>query len=315
MYTTPGRGSSIRSDGAPRSMDGDAGHGCKTGPMGHEALLRLHPALTEVLNGLADTEFGDEFRQKAVAVSTHLLTAPPIDRRAALAPHRWVLEQARGDGLPLTAAGYLKPADARELAALLPEMRDFPWAGTREVDAHPVLVFREYLYDSGLLRRYKGTLRLSKRGRECDGDVDTLWRHLADTVVPQSSTFAAHCAVTLMVYSATAERTVSSQHIARILSAHGWKHNDGSPIDERDVFPVWNALWGVLGAVGEPGQAASKEFLSRIPGDAARLLVGDALFEVSYDVGEVEAVEAVEAASASRRGKYRPVPRAPESPR
>jgi hypothetical protein len=272
--------------------------------MGHEALLRLHPALTEVLNGLADTEFGDEFRQKAVAVSTWLLTASPIDRAAALAPHRWMLERARGDGLPLTAAGYLKPADARELAALLPAMRDYPWSGSREVDAHPLLAFREHLLDSGLLRRHKGTLRLSKRGRECDGDVDTLWRHLADTVVPQSSAFEAHCAVTLMVYSATVETKIRPQRIARILSVHGWKHRDGSSVSERDVYPVWNWLWGVLGAVGEPGVAVSKELRSRIPGDAARLLIGDALFEVSYDVDEVQA------ASAFRRGGYRPVPRA-----
>ncbi len=277
--------------------------------MGHQALLRLHPALTEMLNGLADTEFGDEFRQKAVAVSTHLLTAPPIDQGAALRPHRWMLTRARGDGLPLTAAGYLKPADARDLAALLPEMRDYPWAGAREVDAHPVLAFREHLRDTGLLRRYKGTLRLSKRGRECEGDVDTLWRHLADTVVPQSSRFDAHCAVTLMVYSASAERALRPQRIARVLSVHGWKHQDGSGIGERDVYPVWNWLWGVLGAVGEPGVAASKEFLPRIPGDAARLLIGDSLFEVSYDADEVDA------ASVFRRGGYRSVPRAPGSRR
>lgn len=275
--------------------------------MGREALLRLHPVLTEMLNGLADTEFGDEFRQKAVEVSTHLLTAAPIDRLAALAPHRWMLERARGDGLPLTAAGYLKPADARELAALLPEMRDYPWAGAREVDAHPVLAFREHLLDTGLLRRYKGTLRLSKIGRECDSDLDTLWRHLADTLVPQSSTFAAHCAVTLMVDAATARRTVRPQRIARILSVHGWKHHDGSGVSERDVYPVWNWLWGVLGAVGEPGIAPAKEFLPRILGDAARLLVGDALFEVSYDLDEAQP------ASAFRRGGYRSVPRVPES--
>lgn len=277
--------------------------------MGSEALLRLHPALTEMLNGLADTEFGDEFRQKAVAVSTRLLTSPPIDRRAALAPHRWMLERARGDGLPLTAAGYLKPADARELAALLPAMRDYPWSGSREVDAHPLFAFREHLRDSGLLRRYKGTLRLTKRGRECDGDADILWRHVADTLVPQSSIFAAHCAVTLMVYSATADRTVRPQRIARILSVHGWKHEDGSGISERDVYPVWNWLWSVIGSVGESGVAASKEFLPRIPGDAARQLIGDALFEVSYDADEAQP------ANAFRRGGYRPVPRAPGSRR
>jgi hypothetical protein len=264
--------------------------------------LRLHPVLTEMLKGLADTEFGDEFRQKAVAVSTHLLTATPIDRRAALAPHRWMLERARGNGLPLTAAGYLKPADARELAALLPEMRDYPWAGTREVDAHPVFHFREHLRETGLLRRHKGTLRLSKRGRECDGDVDTLWRHLADTFVPQLSAFEAHCAVTLMVYSATSESKIRPQRIARILTSHGWSHPDGTPIDDRDVYPVWNWLWGVLGAVGEPGVADPRDFLPRIPGDAARWLIGDALFEVSFDA------DVVDEAPASRRGGYRPVP-------
>jgi hypothetical protein len=255
-----------------------------------------------MLNGLADTEFGDEFRHKALAVSTHLLTAASIDRGEALAPHRWVLERARGDGLPLTAAGYLKPVDARELATLLPEMRDYPWAGTREVDAHPVLAFREYLRHSGLVRRYKGTLRLSLRGRECDGDADQLWHQLADTLVPPTSTFDAHCAVTLVVHASTAERTVRPQRIARILTAHGWKHEDGSPISERDVYPVWNRVWVALSAVGEPGVAASKEFLPRIPGGAARTLIGDALFEVSFGVDENHAVEV------SRRGGYRPIP-------
>jgi hypothetical protein len=67
------------------------------------------------------------------------------------------------------------------------------------VDAHPLLAFREHPFDAGLLRCYRGALRLSKRVRDCDGDVDTLWRHLADTGVPQSSAFEAHCAVMLMV--------------------------------------------------------------------------------------------------------------------
>jgi hypothetical protein len=234
-----------------------------------------------MLNGLDDTEFGDEFRQNAVTLSTQLLTQPRPDPAAALAPHRWMLERASGDGLPLTAAGYLKPADARELAELLPDMRNYPWAGTREFDAHPVLAFREYLHDIKLLRRYKGTLCLTPLGRECRADSARLWGHLADTLIGDPETFGGHCSVTLAVYSATAERTVSVAHIARVLDAHGWRRNTGEPVGDGYVYPVWNELWVALSAVGTPEPGVGRgEVIRRSPSTAARALIRDALFEV-----------------------------------
>lgn len=274
--------------------------------MRRQAALRLHPALTAMLNGLGDTEFGDEFRQNAVTLSTQLLTQPRPDPGQALVPHRWMLERASGDGLPLTAAGYLKPADARELAELLPEMRDYPWAGTREIDAHPVLAFREYLRDIKLVRRYKGTLRLTPLGRECLADPERLWRHCADTLIGDPAIFGGHCSVTLAVYAATADRTIRPQRIARVLSAHGWRHSGGEPLGDRDVYPVWNELWARLSAVGTPDPEAGRgEFLPRIPSAAARALIRDALFEVVPDP-DVDPDEA-EAGAAFRRGAYRPI--------
>lgn len=278
--------------------------------MPRHATLRLHPGLTAMLNGLDDTEFGDEFRRNAVTLSTQLLTEPVVNRRTALTPHLWLLERAQGDGIPLTAAGYLKPADARELAALLPSMREYPWAGTREVDAHPIMTFRGHLQAIGLLRRYKGTLRQSRLGRQCATDVDALWRHLADTLIPDATAFEEHCSVTLLVYCAATHRTARPARIARILTAHGWRHPGGADIDERDVYPVWNALWASISAVGEPGEPETREFLPRVPGVAARALARDALFEVVADSPVAGATESrtADAGAAFRRGSFRPVP-------
>lgn len=80
---------------------------------------RLHPALTEVLNALDGTPIGREFRERAVQVSTSKALSEPVDHAAALIAHRWLLERAGGGGIPLTAAGYLKPADVKALAAVM----------------------------------------------------------------------------------------------------------------------------------------------------------------------------------------------------
>lgn len=258
--------------------------------MQRRATLQLNPALTAVLNGLDDTEYGDGFRQNAVTLSTQLLTQPRPDPRVALAPPLWMLERASGDGLTLTAAGYMKPADARALAQFLPAMHDYPWAGAREVDAHPVISFRKYLRGIGLLRRYQGTLRLTPLGRECRANPARLWRHLADTLIGEPLSFAGQCAVTLAVYASTSERTIRVPRIARVLTAHGWRRSDGEPLVEWDIYPVWNELWVALAAVGSPDrEAARDEFLPRIPSAPARALIRDALFEVVPDPDKSDA--------------------------
>ncbi|WP_127793756.1 hypothetical protein [Agromyces sp. LHK192] len=42
------------------------------------------------------------------------------------------------------------------LSSVLPTMQDWIFAIHREIDVHPVLAFREYLREIGLLRRFKG---------------------------------------------------------------------------------------------------------------------------------------------------------------
>lgn len=238
---------------------------------------RVHPMLSYLLSRLGGTPAGEDLRQRSVTVSTSTLVSDAVNRSAALAPHQWLLDRAIGQGITLTAADYLKPADARALAGVMPTMNDWPWAGTREVDAHPVLHFRDYLKNIGLLRRYKTTLRLTRVGREAQADPERLWHHLADTLVPTASSFTEQASVLIMVTMATSEGRIDVDAVARTMTEVGWSQKSGGSVDSRDIYPVWNDLWNSLGNVGALVEGTRRR--DRNLSTAAQALVHDALFE------------------------------------
>ncbi|WP_092918267.1 hypothetical protein [Agrococcus baldri] len=238
---------------------------------------RLHPTLADVLSQLDGTPLGRALNDRAVELATSQVLGDPIDRSAALAGHRWLLERADGDGLPLTAAGYLKPAAVRELAAVLPTMHDWPFGLAKEVDAHPLLHFHGYLKSIGLLRRYKGTLRLTKAGRAAQQDPALLWQHLADALVSSDSPFEETTGVVMLVHAATSADDIDVDVVARTMAELGWRVDDGSSVERRDVYPVWNQLWDALGNVGAP---VTRSVMDRALSPAARALVADALFKI-----------------------------------
>lgn len=61
-------------------------------------------------------------RSLALATATDALSVE--DKRTALRGVSWFLDHAAGGGLPLTAAGYLKPADVESASRVVPEMTD-----------------------------------------------------------------------------------------------------------------------------------------------------------------------------------------------
>jgi hypothetical protein len=238
---------------------------------------RLHPTLSDILNALDGTPLGEPFRDRAVELASSAAFAEPIDYRQALAAHLWLLERVDADGgLPLTAAGYLKPATVREFAEMLPTLDGWPFSMTREVDVHPMLHFREYLKQVGLLRKYKGTLRPTKVGRAGLADASVLWRHLADTLVPTASTFAEVTGVVVLVHMAAGEERIDVHAVARTMTELGWSHSTGEQVDAGDVYPVWNDLRSALGNVGP--SAGSRRPLVRRPSPDAVALIRDALF-------------------------------------
>ncbi|MDX2377878.1 plasmid pRiA4b ORF-3 family protein [Microbacterium sp. LRZ72] len=116
------------------------------------------------------------------AAARALLDEPPAldtaERDAALRAWTWFLERAGEEGIPLTSAGYLTPADVVEASAIVPSMG--PWIGARnrEVQSGPLLHFREALIHHGFLRKYKGRLLLTRAGRAGRDDPARIWDDL-----------------------------------------------------------------------------------------------------------------------------------------
>lgn len=240
------------------------------------AAHRLHPALTDVLNRLDGSPLGRALTDRLTEMLTNAMLEPPVDPRAELGAHLWVLERAVDGELPLTSAGYLKPADVQGLAAVMPEMHNWIFPINREINSHPVLYFRSYLQGIGLLRKYKGSLLATRLGKQLAADPAALWQHLADTLVPAGEGFEVDAAILVLGHAATqtGER-IELQVIARTLDELGWQHQDGSAVSQRDIWPVANEVWNAVGNVGQPRDGRMSD---RVPSPAAARLICDALF-------------------------------------
>ena len=119
--------------------------------------------------------------------------------RAMLRPLDWLLGEV-GDGLALTAAGYLPPRTVGRALDELGWRDELLGPSTREVDAYPVLVLRETAHRLGLLRRRGSRLLLSPSGRAAVVDGRQLFTAVAAGLVgPDHSALAATWEVVLAV--------------------------------------------------------------------------------------------------------------------
>lgn len=237
---------------------------------------RMSSALGGVMQRLEGSQFDKAFKDRMLELATAFAFDDPPEREPALETYRWALERLEGDGLRLTAAGYLQPAEVREWAAALPTMRAWIHSMTREVDVFPVLDFREHLLAVRFARRYKGTLRLTRLGRTALGDPDRLWEHLAYALIASESPFEIDALAVILVHMGTTDGRIDTDTIAETIAELGWVKRDGSRLNSIEVHYLWNDLWTVLGNVGAPtGDKADERRLSM----AARCLIRDALFE------------------------------------
>ncbi|MGO1834485.1 MAG: hypothetical protein ACTH0C_07440 [Actinomycetaceae bacterium] len=235
----------------------------------------LHPLLTRILNDLEGPDLGDEFRARAVDVSTLKVLNDPVDHAGALGAHLWLLEHADGSGLPLTEDGYLSPADARALAEVLPTMDGWREISTDQDTTYEAHSFHQSVERSGLLETIEGRLHLTQAGQDGLASPTALWDHLAHTLVPGEHSFTADASVVILVHAATSEGAIENSTIAETLFELGWEQSDGSPIEHIDVYLQWNELWTLLGNVGMPRSGDGRD--EKI-GPEARVLVNQALF-------------------------------------
>lgn len=198
--------------------------------------------------------------------------------REALAAHVWLLERAGApEGLPLTAAGWMKPAMLTEFMSVLPAAADWIHSATREVDVNVVSDFRLALQNLRLLRKHKNSLRLTAAGEAALSNPADLWAYLADRLVPGDDDFTGSVGAVILVHIATSGDRVDMGAVARTMAEAGWKDRNGVAATASELWPIYKGLWVQLGNIGPRERAA---FGNRRVSDSARAMIRDALFLV-----------------------------------
>lgn len=171
------------------------------------------------------------------------------DVEAALCPYLWILDRAATDGIPLTAAGYLRPADVEALAPLVPGMAGWIGKANREDLTWPVAAFRKSLTRHlGLLRKHRGRLVLTRAGAAVHGEPRALFEHLAARLRPREDREFERDADLLVLACAAVGpgRALPLRQVAAALADLGYRYSDGAVVDEHAVRTHERSVYEVL---------------------------------------------------------------------
>lgn len=254
----------------PESIDIDALNTSLRSPYIVLTEHNLDRRLIDLIDRLAYSPLGDDLQTRAVALMAH--PGPPEGKELdeLFRAFTWLLDRAADGadaGIPLTAAGYLRPADVAAVARVLPTMGGWIGKANRESETTPVLHFRKVLQSLGLLRKHKGALRLTRAGASAQQAREELWNHLADRLVPAADGYETDAALLLLAYAATsAESEIPLDEVAAALTNVGWSA-DGQPIERRDLYGI-PALEVLRNVTSEPATWVNRW---RISPAAARL--------------------------------------------
>jgi len=143
-----------------------------------EVAANLPPALA----ALVDAAHGMLRRELLILIGRTRLDAPALVDAAvaerALRRYRHLLDLV-GDGVKLTAAGYLPPKIVHVLYTELDMGSEWIGKGNREDHTYPVLSLRESAQALGLLRKHRGQLLPTAKARALHDDPVGLWRYIA----------------------------------------------------------------------------------------------------------------------------------------
>ncbi len=192
--------------------------------------------------------------------------------RALLRPLDWLLTEI-GDGLALTAAGYLPPRTVARALDDLGWREELIGPASREVDAYPVLVLRETATRLGLVRRRGQRLVATPSGRTAINDGRALWAAVAGGLIgPDHSALAVAWEVVLAVLEsddAIAEEDVRAL-VQAVVTESGWRVAGRREPSDSDTGPLFFSVlrelrW--LELVEESGALLDRQISAR-PGAA-----------------------------------------------
>jgi hypothetical protein len=209
--------------------------------------------LVDLANRLRFSDSGDGLVVRLMSLTRPVALPSHSEMQAALRPVTWFLERAGGEGLVLTSAGYLKPADVEEVCAILPTTADWYGKNNRETNVYPLQEFRAWLQAAGLLRKSKGRLLTTRAGAKLRDNTGGLWDYLGGRLVPRGKdAFAEQSALLILAHIATSPNDeVAFDTIARMLTELGWRHADDRPLQGPDLYHGTGSPLPLLKNMGE----------------------------------------------------------------
>ena len=215
-----------------------------------------HPRLLELVNMLSITSEGAKLGAQLALLPDSPDLPSDDELRPAFSAHLWFLDQAGNGGIPLTAAGYLRPAVVEEAAALIPAMANWIGKANREDLTYPVALFREALVkDLRLLRKYKGALHLTRAGAAARDRPSALFGHVAASIIPphQRGRFDVDADLLVLAYAAvTPDGELPLDLIAAHLTDLGYQHDDGQPVAGHNLHQYEANVHDTLVNIAEP---------------------------------------------------------------
>ncbi|MFZ2176344.1 MAG: plasmid pRiA4b ORF-3 family protein [Rhodococcus sp. (in: high G+C Gram-positive bacteria)] len=148
----------------------------------------------------------------------------------------WLLNRIGPDGVELTKAGYLPPADVVAARAELPWANGWIGNSPREMDNPPIQNLRKFAKMLGLVRKYKGRLVRTNAGSAMAHSPYQLWCHLLERL-PFGTEPVEHEAgrLVLLTLAAGTSSRKRDRVVAEGLTALGWRNRDGTQITAREA--------------------------------------------------------------------------------
>ncbi|SFS17978.1 pRiA4b ORF-3-like protein [Agrococcus baldri] len=225
-----------------------------TGPL--PALETVHPYIPQML-----LQAGGSQLSMLAALVTDALREPvhlsPEQAQRAVEPYRLLLEVV-GDGLSLTAAGWLPPTVVTALWDALELDGTWIGKGNREDQTRPVAALRASATQLGLVRKLKGRLLPTTAARATAGNPAALWDHIRSRV-PLGKPHERDAGMLLLLRSALLGTDVPAPDGGALLADLGWMLSAGSLDDAAHIWawPTRDVLDQLSGLFADAGWRAT----------------------------------------------------------
>ncbi|MDO5740878.1 MAG: plasmid pRiA4b ORF-3 family protein [Ornithinimicrobium sp.] len=224
------------------------------------------PEALDALLALAPSEVVVELARLCQRARTeHGAELTPGDRAAISRPYRLMVELAEEEGIPLTGAGWMKPAYVERIYRELGLDEDWIGKGNREDQTQPVARLRAMCQQLGLLRKHQARLVRTPLARTLRTDEEYVAavaaRLLRDRDPYRQSAMALFA---LLTAASGGPQANHAGEVARIMTDCGLRTSP-TGVDRRHALEMVRSVWLTLRDAS--GRTSRQRDESGLPGD------------------------------------------------